>query len=343
MKIVSQIIFLSAVLFFFSHTALAQKSVKVSGTVANADSYTDIYLDNILAEAEAGSSSVSENGKFSITAEIEKSDFFRLRLDEQTYLVLVLKPGDKVVVDMDLENLFEPTIKGSEESELIYSTMSGLEVYDQKVEAYREKVEAQKQEYVKEIISKNKNSLSVVFFIDQLDKEADAGLFSEVVENLSKKYPDNPLVQELQGDMTQLTVGSEAPEIALPNPDGETVKLSSLRGQYVLIDFWASWCGPCIREIPNVKKAYDKYHDKGFEIFGVSLDAEEEAWVNAIEKHELNWVHVSDLKYWQSEVVELYGFEGIPHTVLIDKQGKIIAQNLRGDDLATKLEEIFGE
>lgn len=108
-----------------------------------------------------------------------------------------------------------------------------------------------------------------------------------------------------------------------------------------MIDFWASWCGPCRRENPNVVEAYQKYKDKGFDILGVSLDRDKSAWLKGIEEDQLTWTHVSDLKYWQNEVAQLYGVSSIPHSVLLDKDGKIIAKNLRGEDLHKKLEELL--
>lgn len=138
-------------------------------------------------------------------------------------------------------------------------------------------------------------------------------------------------------------VGSLAPDIWMDMVNGGDMKLSDLRGKYVLIDFWASWCGPCRKENPNVVRLYKKYKDKGFTVFSVSLDDNATAWKAAIESDGLEWpYHVSDLKKWNSIVVQLYKFEGIPHTVLIDKKGTIIGKNLRGIDLENKLKELFG-
>ncbi len=155
----------------------------------------------------------------------------------------------------------------------------------------------------------------------------------EAIKN-SRQNPAKP--------KSKVKVGMEAPEIALPTPDGETLKLSDLRGQYVLIDFWASWCKPCRAENPNVVRVYNEYKDKGFEILGVSLDRNKQAWVQAIQKDGLTWPHISDLGFWKSEAAQTYGVSSIPYTVLVDKEGKIIAENLRGGNLEVKLQEIFG-
>src|SRR6185436_6372311 len=136
-------------------------------------------------------------------------------------------------------------------------------------------------------------------------------------------------------------VGKQAPEISLPDTEGKIVKLSSFRGQYVLVDFWASWCAPCRGENPNVVKAYNTFKDKNFTVLGVSLDQNKQQWLDAIKSDGLNWYQISDLKYWNSAAVGLYGFEGIPFNVLVNPEGKIVATNLRGVALENKLQEIL--
>lgn len=137
-------------------------------------------------------------------------------------------------------------------------------------------------------------------------------------------------------------VGEAAANITGATPEGKTLSLTDLRGKYVLIDFWASWCGPCRRENPNVVRLYNKYKDKGFDILGVSLDTNKDKWVDAIKKDKLTWHHVSDLKGWSSQLSKPYGVRGIPYTVLVDKEGNIVAKRLRGATLEAKLREIFG-
>ena len=135
--------------------------------------------------------------------------------------------------------------------------------------------------------------------------------------------------------------GGQAPDFSQKTPEGEDLKLSDFRGKILLVDFWASWCGPCRRENPHVVKLYNKYKGKGFEILGVSLDNKKDRWLNAIEQDKLEWPHVSDLKGWSNEAAKLYNVTSIPQTILLDREGKIIARNLRGSSLAGKLSQIF--
>ncbi len=141
---------------------------------------------------------------------------------------------------------------------------------------------------------------------------------------------------------TLIQIGQQAPELAYPNPEGKTISLSEInKGHYVLLDFWASWCGPCRKENPNVVKAYQRFKDKGFDILSVSLDREKGAWLKAIADDNLTWHHVSDLKFWQCEAAVKYGVQSIPFALLLDKEGRIVAKNLRGNELETKLAELL--
>ena len=179
-------------------------------------------------------------------------------------------------------------------------------------------------------------------------KEKNHANFTQFAEQFVEEYKDqDPLAAaDLQKTIEKtkaFTIGGEAPDFSQPSPEGEEIRLSDFRGKWVLVDFWASWCGPCRKENPNVVAMYNKYKDKGFEILGVSLDKTKDRWVNAIAKDKLTWPQISDLKGWRNEVAQLYGVRSIPHTILLDQEGKIVARNLRGRSLEEKLEEIFSQ
>lgn len=167
-----------------------------------------------------------------------------------------------------------------------------------------------------------------------------------VAERLVAEYKesDPAAVATVEKSFSKLTTslpGAQAPNLVGPSPEGETIDLKDLRGKVVLVDFWASWCGPCRKENPRVKRLYDQYASKGFEVLGVSLDRTKDRWVQAIEKDGLTWLHISDLKHWKSAYAALYGVRSIPDTVLLDAEGKIIARGLRGTQLEAKLAQIF--
>jgi peroxiredoxin len=156
--------------------------------------------------------------------------------------------------------------------------------------------------------------------------------------------PNSKYTQEIENKFTKeasLMDGAVAPDIQLKSPEGNIIKLSSLKGKIVLIDFWASWCGPCRRENPNVRRVYQRFKDKGFEIYGVSLDNDASRWKGAIAADQLEWLHVSDLMGWQSSAAQLYQVHSIPQTILLDREGRIIAKGLRGEQLEEKLAELL--
>jgi peroxiredoxin len=218
--------------------------------------------------------------------------------------------------------------------------------------------------YAKKYIDDNVSSLATIPVLYSqltqdiyiLDPQKDLSYFLKVDSSLFREYPEYGPVIDLHNQIKQMVTyfegatspkanpgeRMEAPEIALPSPEGDTIKLTSTRGSFVLLDFWASWCAPCRTENPNLIKAWNLYRNKGFKIFQVSLDKTKEAWIKGIQDDGLDkWIHVSDVSYWQSVVVPLYKIESIPANYLLDREGRIIATNLRGDALQRKLAEIF--
>ena len=196
-----------------------------------------------------------------------------------------------------------------------------------------------------ESIKENKKDISVLMFLDMFPRDQNTALHEEVITALHEVYPEHPIVKERWGIMHspayKTSVGAMAPELAFKDPDGNIRKLSDLKGKVVLIDFWASWCGPCRRENPNVRRIYGLYHDKGFDIYSVSLDRDAASWKRAISDDKLIWPnHVSDLKQWQSEGAAIYGVRSIPATFLLDKEGRIVAKDLRGEALEKAVKQL---
>ncbi len=177
-----------------------------------------------------------------------------------------------------------------------------------------------------------------------LDRDEYFETYKAVADKLKKEWPNYTHAKDLitmVDKMKATAIGQPAPEISLPDPSGKVIPLSSMKGKYVLVDFWAKWCGPCRRENPNVVRAYKKYKDRGFTVYGVSLDRSKDDWEKAIAEDGLTWTHVSDLKYWQSEAARTYNISSIPFSVLLDPNGIIIGKNLRDKALDDKLAEIF--
>ncbi len=177
------------------------------------------------------------------------------------------------------------------------------------------------------------------YFSYNPDADTLAGLYNGLEEKIRNSHTGKMVKTILDAAITT-SVGKPAPEFTQNDTKGKPVTLSSFRGQYVLIDFWASWCGPCRAENPAVVKAWRTWHSKGFAILGISLDDNKDKWLGAIKKDGLDWTQVSDLKSWQNSVAALYGVQGIPMNFLLDKDGNIIAKGLRGDELEKKLAEL---
>jgi len=273
--------------------------------------------------------------------------------------------GSKLIKEFNTkldETLFKITILNKIYSDSLGSPNMAEIVND--LQERSEKILEEQKDFSTEFVRNNVGSLASILVLYQqispqynvFDPIEDYEYFFMVDSAIFDKYSQSGAASTLHAHVTDLkqriekirekdklmSPGSSSPEIALPTPEGDTIRLSSTRGKIVLLDFWAAWCKPCRDENPNLVANYKKYHDMGFEIFQVSLDQTLDQWVKGIEDDKLGeWIHVSDLKFWNSVVVPAFYIEAIPTNFLLDKEGKIIAKNLRGKALSDKLIEIF--
>jgi peroxiredoxin len=207
--------------------------------------------------------------------------------------------------------------------------------------------------YLKEFINTNNNPTVCALALTWASRSFSPAEFSSALNELVRKYPDNAVLQGMKQSYDQQVaeadrrkqetnwLGKQAPELSLPDANGNTLSLASFKGKYLLVDFWASWCAPCRAENPNVVRAYRTFKGKNFAILGVSMDSDKDAWEQAVMADSLTWTQVSDLKKWDSKAVETFRFNGIPYNVLIDPQGKVIGEGLEGPDLENKLAEVL--
>lgn len=316
---------------------------------------------------------IDHKGNLKATAPCSKPSLFLLNIIgiNNSTLHLMLEPGDKVSLELayidTLAFLHIANAKGSANVQIYqqfndilfrhslqarhidneYILPSTSEKRKEELGQQMQQVQLSQNIAIRQLLEKNTKTLMSAFLVTYFDNDAEtyADLFEAIDNGLKEKYADNQFVKYVDNKVrTNLGPGRMAPEIAMQDPDGKTRKLSDLRGQVVMIDFWASWCRPCRMENPNVVRLYKQYHDKGFEIYSVSLDKDRRQWLLAIEQDGLEWPnHVSDLNGWTSSGGASYGITSVPSTVLVDRQGRIIARNLRGEQLANKLKEIFGE
>ncbi len=311
---------------------------------------------------------LKKDNTFTFKRTVAEPGFYMLNFFNQQKVLVVLDKNNIEVTADGNNPAGNFTLKGSKDVEdlqkvsKLQNELQGKvnelgvkfqEANTKKDEKAREQIQAQyftlQSEFaqkVKGLIREIGPTLASWYATNLLNPEEEYVFLDSLSKGFDKQMPDSKFVKEFKTKLAQyknvVTVGQMAPDIALNSPEGKKVSLSSLRGKYVLIDFWASWCGPCRQENPNVVRMYNKLKGKNFEIFGVSLDKNKEKWIEAIQKDQLSWVHVSDLQYWQSAGAQAYGVQSIPATFLVDPTGKVIAKNLRGKALEDRLTQILG-
>lgn len=349
--------------------------IKISGTIFNSKSDTFIisqffgtyFKDYVKIPAD-------KKGNFSYNGKLPFEDFYLLRVGNQN-INLILRDKSDLKIYGDGNKIREfCNIIGSDESKAFFdfslvadkwkmksdSAMAVLQQDPSKEKAINDYMQGQFMNYQQEFqnfVNSNQNSPALILALNSIDKEQNFKDYENLMLQVQKSFPNSPTVksyfqnylaqkQKIEDEML-LAPGKIAPDfeeqLAKPIKNKNTLKLSDLRGKVVLIDFWASWCGPCRRENPNVVKTYEKYSKEGFTILSVSLDTDKSKWLEAIQKDNLTWAnHVSDLGGWNSKIARLYQVSSVPFTVLIDREGKIIKTNLRGEALEGELSKIFG-
>jgi peroxiredoxin len=351
-------------------TAATAGGYEVSGQLTNAPAGTKVYLSE-LGDTQfipRDTATVDAQGKFTLSGTAAEPGMYQVKLDDGNQVLLGLDNASRVQLSGDAAKLTDNyVVKGSKDSELWQQLNRGMlqskqqmtaieQRYGQNASAGRtDSLELLKARYfvvqnaataeMKRLVRQNPRSVVSAFVVGNLLNPDEQFTFADsMAAGFKKTMPESRYTKALVARLDPLRAtakGSVAPEISLAAPDGKNVALSSLRGKYVLIDFWASWCGPCRQENPNVVKAYKRFKSKGFEIYSVSFDQDRAKWLKAIQADGLTWTHVSDLKGWESAAGQTYGVKSIPLSILLDPQGRIIDKNLRGDALEAKLASVL--
>ena len=349
-------------------SANAQKNLTINGKV---DGLTEgkVYLNKMASQKPIQIDSIDAvNGNFTFTKGISASDIYMLNFGKIRAGVFIFPEKENITVTVKivnniiqlsdvkagaLQSMFQDYAKASKENRM---EMSKLYPAYQKAKADNNQAEIEKLE--KDLTAKQeafeatenklqennaKNRLGLYFVMNKV-YAYDYAKLKTILDNAdadTKKSAVYNSLSELLAKMGKVRVGAMAPDFTLPTPEGNMLSLSQFRGKVVVVDCWASWCGPCRAENPNMVALYNENKDKNFTILGVSLDRDKDKWVKAIADDKLTWNHVSDLKFWQSMICDLYVISAVPETIVIDKDGKIAARGLRGDELKAKVAELL--
>ncbi len=361
MKRISQLL----LLLLLINACKEKQQTTLSGTIKKFGS-GEIYLIEASDEATIDTIKV-ENDKFNTTLNIKSPTFYMLNFGPNQKPAFLILENGVTTIDYEMNNFNSLKVKGGKEQDFYDKFLNENLAYFERMDSIgtvanefaenEEMLNVLKLEFLKadsivkanqiNFVKNNPNAVVSAFLAyNYLNQESEKNyenaesLYKSLGQNVQQTYYGKK-IDEIKKQLQNTSIGSKAPDFTLNDVNGKTVKLSDFKGKITLIDFWASWCGPCRRENPNVVATYKKYHDKGFEILGVSLDDSKEKWVDAIAKDGITWVQVSDFKGWESDVARLYGIEYIPSNILLDEEGKIIGKDLMGPNLDETLKNIF--
>ena len=340
----------------------AAKRVTVRGVVLNFQSDSIGLYDALgVVKQPLEMAKIDSKGNFKFYFEPMEIGYYVMQCKGGKGVLCVLKPEMAINVTIDARSGMIVHVENSKENQMFHEYQSFLMVLehykDSLIQAHQDtpnpniqqqmqQLEMQRVQYLGNLCWRQPDNYAAAALLEYMSYEMAPVLYDTVFNTLHREYPKDRYIQshyEELRTMRMLAVGVEAPDSTLPDTNGVIVSLKDLRGKVVVVDFWASWCRPCRMENPNMVKLYQKYHEKGLEILGVSLDGDRESWMKAIHQDGLYWTQVSDLKRWNCAAARQYNVTGIPFTLLLDKEGKIVAKGLRGDDLLKKVEALLGE